>query len=294
MDLDKIKERLAALRPDGLDLDDPEVAELLALVEEDLELAEWFAQEQVFDQAFAEKLATIQPPEGLDERIVQAMQAAQPTDGAEAEKPVGEAPATPAPVVAFPATSPPEASSASAESKGTAIPFCPREKTRWWQNPSIISAAAAVVLLLGFTLILLEPQPLAADSDLSGFYDHMTEQHLGAPALDARSDDLDELRRHLAAQGAPIPGILPPAIDALPEVGCTVTQWEDAVVSIVRMGEDGSVSLFIAEARALPAALDDDPGPSYALRGPVAILAWAEGAHLYFLVGPENIHDLLL
>ena len=62
---------LRACRPGGRDAADPCFAEALAQVERDLELQQWFANEQAFDLRMRDKLqAAVPVPAGLKARLL--------------------------------------------------------------------------------------------------------------------------------------------------------------------------------------------------------------------------------
>ncbi len=61
---------LRAYRPGGRDAADPAFASALAQARSDPALGAWFAREQAFDAAVAEKLRAVAPPPGLREAIL--------------------------------------------------------------------------------------------------------------------------------------------------------------------------------------------------------------------------------
>ncbi|WP_269540382.1 hypothetical protein [Cerasicoccus fimbriatus] len=316
MDINKIKERLAALRAEDLDPEDPEIGELLMLVEEDLELAEWFAQEQVFDQAFAEKLQEITPPADLDERIIAAMEKTQsgdtppvpaatgnqPTESQPIKVPVAKEPVPEeddSKVTEFSTDVPTQPISTVEADKEpeepancTAVPFNPASTKRpWWQNPSLISAAAAVILLLVVGVTMFNGPELQASEDLNQFYEDISKHHSSHPDLSLESADLSEINNYLEQQGAPTAKRLPPNIDMLPEVGCSVMQWGGRVVSVIRMNEDESVDVYIVHSDLFP-DFSSKPQPQTVTLDQIVVLGWSDGDLLYFLVRSGDIHEI--
>jgi len=329
MDINKIKARLAALRPEDLDPEDPEIGELLMLVEEDLELAEWFAQEQVFDQAFADKLQEIQAPDGLDERIIEAMVKAK---AGEAEPPAAPVepgkPATgPEPEIetgppaherelemakaerepeidphatekVTPFEAPPEqpkptaepAATGAEEDMGTAVPFKPAPKRAWWQHPSIMSAAATVVLVLTVIGVMTQGPDLSAH-ELDEFYSTIGEHHRARAPLSLESDSLDTIRSYLGDQGAPVPGELPPSIDPYPEIGCSIMHWGGEAISVIRMDDNETVHVYVVRQGAFP-DLSDGPQPRLAELNQVVVLGWTDNNHHYFLVRTGDLTEI--
>jgi len=285
MDIEKIKERLAAVRPDSPDFEDPEVAELLALVEEDPELDEWFRQHQAFDRAFAEKLAEIEPPARLQEQILKATgKSLAPEPDSQPEAPGDAAP-----------DQPHAKETAVAEEKGTAIPFQPREKRAWWQNPGVISMAAAFVLLGAFTLMLFDPTPVSADTSMDAFLNHIHNRHVSQQPVEFQSADMNQIAAHLREKGAPIPDELPPDVDVLPEIGCSVFRWGGELISVIRMEAEPAVDLYVVQ-RGLFPKLADQPQPHTVELNQITVLAWSEGDVHYFLVHTgvlEKLKDLL-
>lgn len=73
MNRERAKEILSAFR-EGIDSpDSPEFAEAFNFLEFDGELAEWFFNDKQFDQEFGKKLRSSDPPEGLKDRILDAI-----------------------------------------------------------------------------------------------------------------------------------------------------------------------------------------------------------------------------
>jgi len=277
MDIDKIKERLAAMRPDSSDHEDPEIAELLALVEEDLELADWFAEQQVFDRAFTAKLNEIEAPADLEEKIIAAMASAKTT--AEAERDLEEDPKT-APTKPT-ETAPP--SDREEPKTGTAVPFQPQEKRAWWQNPGLISMAAAIVLLLGFSLMLLEPSPVSADPPIDQFFSHIQNHHLTHRDVNYSSGNFDAIAAYLLEKGAPIPQALPPQVETMPRLGCSILRWNGELVSVIRMEASPNIDLYVVRRGLFPEFAHQPQPNSYELEQ-VRVLGWTEGDAHHFLV----------
>ncbi|MGE9295517.1 MAG: hypothetical protein ACQKBV_04440 [Puniceicoccales bacterium] len=292
MDIDKIKERLAAIRPDSLDSEDPEVAELLALVEEDLELAEWFAQEQVFDRAFASKLHNIDAPEGLEDQIVAAMiEAKQGPQADESEDESEDLAADNTPEVVDFAN---EARDEPSE-RGTAVPFQPRQDRAWWRSPGIISMAAGIVLLLGFSFMLLDPHEANASAPIEEFYSEIEQHHISHLDVDYSSQDMKEIIAHLEKYGAPVPEELPPQVDVLPEVGCSIMRWGGEMISVIRMDPTREIDLYIVR-RGLFPKFGKKPQPQVINLGQVTVLGWSHNDEHYFLVQTgalQQLQDLL-
>lgn len=326
MDIQKIKERLAALRPEDLDPEDPEIGELLMLVEEDLELGEWFAREQVFDQAFADKLQQIQPPEGLDERILSAMEKVKAGEGDSPPVPqeTGNQPepeiqsATPAhqratqeepqpeidpnatqKIAPFhsdvlaeqPAQMTPAAEDKQADDEqGTAIPFKPAPKRPWWQHPSIMSAAATIVLIVIVGAVMFDGTRLSAE-ELDDFYKKIQHHHQSDAGVELKSDSMASIRDYLGSNHAPVPGEMPPGIDPYPELGCSIMHWEGEVISVIHMHDNETVHVYVVRKNVFP-ELGDGPQPRIVERDQVVMLGWSDGDLHYFLVRTGDLAEI--
>jgi len=226
--------------------DDPRLQEAFSLLQEDDQLAAWFANENAFDDAFREKLASITPPPGLRERILAAHEEASPQ-----QEP---------------------------------IPFSTRQPARpWWQNPKRISIAASIIFLATFGTLLIDPSSLMADPDIPDFYDHVSSQAHTLPQPHKLSSDLQLLRQFLDQQDYPVPGEMLAGVDPLVEVGAYKHTWQDCPVSVIIKKGDRPYMLYVME---LVDFGDDDTPPAYPevrQHGPAALLIWADSEHLYVL-----------
>jgi hypothetical protein len=74
MTREQAKERLSALRARGADDADPTLQEALELARKDSELGSWLAQQREFDNILVEKFASISPPEGLKDIILETLE----------------------------------------------------------------------------------------------------------------------------------------------------------------------------------------------------------------------------
>jgi hypothetical protein len=75
MNREQAKECLSAFRLDKTEVANPLMREALELAARDLELSDWLVNLRNFDEIFAEKLASICPPEGLKENILRSLEA---------------------------------------------------------------------------------------------------------------------------------------------------------------------------------------------------------------------------
>jgi hypothetical protein len=73
MTREQAKECLSGFKAHAADAEDPAFREALELVKQDSELAIWFARQREFDTIIAEKFSSIQPPQGLEKRILESL-----------------------------------------------------------------------------------------------------------------------------------------------------------------------------------------------------------------------------
>ncbi len=73
MTREQAKEYLSAFRAHGADEADPTLQQALELARSDSELGSWLAQQREFDKILIEKFASISPPEGLKETILESL-----------------------------------------------------------------------------------------------------------------------------------------------------------------------------------------------------------------------------
>jgi hypothetical protein len=73
MTREQAKEYLSAFRAHGADEADPTLQQALELARRDSELGSWLAQQREFDKILIEKFASISPPEGLKETILESL-----------------------------------------------------------------------------------------------------------------------------------------------------------------------------------------------------------------------------
>lgn len=88
MNRDEVKQILLLYRPGTADMNDPEVAEALALVQNDSELSHWFEEHCARQSALREKFRQFSPLPGLKEQII-SEQAAKARAASRREKIVG-------------------------------------------------------------------------------------------------------------------------------------------------------------------------------------------------------------
>lgn len=77
MNRDEARFLLSAIRPDEADHGDPRIAEALASLADDPELRDWFENSVRFDRTISDRLAEVEPPDGLRDSILAGMDASR-------------------------------------------------------------------------------------------------------------------------------------------------------------------------------------------------------------------------
>ncbi len=260
MDISQAKSILSAYRADMPDADDAAFTEALAMAEQDPELAQWFENEQNFDEIFAGKLIGIHPPDGLKEKLL-ALDPEKKT-------------------VPFP----------QAEGKPASAPL-PGQRP-WWKRSSILSAAATFVILLGFGAVLFEPSAVEAEPELSQYYDRIENHFEHDPRPDQSSSDLNQIRGILDSTGLPSPGALPPKVDALGEMGFGSFQYKGQTISFIEMKGDQTFCLYLMDKALGGDQVPANGTPVVFQRGDLSLMAWQGPRNLCVLIVRGSVEEL--
>jgi len=193
MDNPRHRQILRALRPHGADQSDPDAESALAATRADPALGAWFAREQAFDRAFAEKSATAAPPADLRASIFAAVERAAPA--ATRPRPARRL------VIQRPVATLFAALAAAASITLLAVLLWPRH-SRPAALEDVVAAAVAT-----------SPATIDA-SELAGH-------------------PLDEVRDWINSRGAPVPGELPSALAHLPTDGAGIVVLHGITSSVI-------------------------------------------------------------
>jgi len=205
MDKEKAKLILACSGPGESEKTNPEFAQALRMLEADPELAKWYRRERELDQAFREKFAEIQPPEGLKTRILHACDSNHFSLNSR------------------------EGSHSRSSERGIFIPG------KW-----VMPLAAAALVLILFTisgLRLFQGNPTPRNSQLTDSLAFLSERYVNQPGqsiqFDYESEVLGELQAYLAQQGAPYIKNPSGSISKMKPVGCLLVEYEDVELGLV-------------------------------------------------------------
>jgi hypothetical protein len=153
----------------------------------------------------------------------------------------------------------------------------------WWHRRTAWLAAAAAVVLLASLAVLVLPDRVP--DRLADFRVRMVRTALRQYQMDIATNDLQQVRRFMAAQGAPSDYDVPPGLSRLTLTGGVVLKWRNHPVSMVCFDRGGSqmLYLFVTES----SALKDAPGetPRVARVNKLLTASWQRAGHTYMLAG---------
>lgn len=258
MDKDKAKFLLQSFRPDGADASDPEFAEALALAAADRELGDWLAKERATDAAFAAMLNEVKIPEDLRENLFAAF-AGEAVNGELDETDASFA-------GALSSIAAPEglrdqilnAMNAEAEAKRV-VPMAPSASSR--VSNWLMTAAVAAAVVLGAFVALNFPaenrvSPALVERSMIGFFE-------ADYSLDQLGSDHGPLKKWLASNDLPTPGVMPVGLESSPSLGCKEIEIAGKPASLICFdSEEGVVHLVVLNRAdvetALPALANAD------------------------------------
>lgn len=112
----------------------------------------------------------------------------------------------------------------------------------WWRNPSWLSAAAALALLLGLAAWWVRPP---SENSFSMFRNQMVGFVLRQYAMELATNDLTQIRAYLKRQQAPSDFVLPEKLGRQPLLGADVLGWRKERVSMVCLESPAKDTLFL-------------------------------------------------
>ena len=155
----------------------------------------------------------------------------------------------------------------------------------WWQRPVWLSAAAAVLLLLGLAGLWLKP---ASPDRFANFQARMVSTALREYRMDLVTNDMRQLRQFIAGKGAPAEYQLTKGLEKLQLTGGGCLQWRSHPVAMVcfNRGDDQMLFLFVMKR----SALKDPPAetPQVSKVTELQTVSWTQGEYTYVLAGPEE------
>jgi hypothetical protein len=157
----------------------------------------------------------------------------------------------------------------------------------WWRQPTILVAAAVLALLLGLASLWLRSEP---EDRFSVFRRMMVRTALRTYAMDLETNDLKQIRAHLAQRQAPADYVLPQPLERTPSAGCVALTWHDKPVSMVCFrsgrplpaGTKSDLFLFVIDR----ADVTGEPvldSPQFHKINKVMTASWSQGDKTYLL-----------
>lgn len=175
-----------------------------------------------------------------------------------------------------------------------------RSAVVWWRRPVTLAAAAAVAVLIGIAAWWLRPAPDIADELSTATYrSRMMGQVLRASvyAMTLETNDLNQIRAHLAQQRAPADFVLPEKLAQAPLAGCGVLKWQGKQVSMICFltgkplppGDKSDLFLFVVDRAALPDAPATNTPDFNPERKQVITATWSVGDKTYVLATEGDV-----
>ena len=168
----------------------------------------------------------------------------------------------------------------------------PKRLTRpdWWGQPSLLSAAASVLVVFGVLAVWLAPwKPTEWSNYQAKVVKEVTEPY----DLDIKSRSHDQVRQGMAAAGYPSDYRVPRGLLEYPLEGGLKLRWRGYKVSVVCFGSDEErkpdVWLIVASRISLSGA-PAGATPEFSVIGKSRIARWADDGHLCILAtqdGPD-------
>ena len=155
----------------------------------------------------------------------------------------------------------------------------------WWRSPVWLSAAAAVVFLLGLAGIWLKPRP--ADR-FANFQSRMVSEAQREYRMDLVTNDMHQIRQFMASRGAPDDYHVPQGLEHLQLTGGGLLAWRSNPVAMVCFdrGDKQMLFLFVLKRSALK---DPPPAePQVSRVSQMVTVSWTHGDNTYVLAGPEE------
>jgi hypothetical protein len=163
----------------------------------------------------------------------------------------------------------------------------------WWRRPSVLAAAAAILVLFTiapFAMRLMRP---TGSPDLPAFALNFAGR--GFIGLQHKDSDVEKLKTWLAARSAPLPAKIPAELAQLRSLGCRTVDFQGKNISIICFEHGREYHLFVARREDFP-GLEASPEPHFHTQRGWAAAAWTDSRHHYVLVsdaGLEAIKRLL-
>ena len=290
MERDEAQHILELCRPgNDDDQQDPLIAEAMAVLEADVELQEWFAEQQAVDARISAAYATLEPPADLKASILAGMRAHVLERKDESERNnaaiLPDAHDTNAPNS--------EQAGRLFYGKSSAHDKTDSSTTSraWWRNPWIGIAAVFAVLL---TFATIPPQNSSKNTqtdtaalsagvpDMIQFLAREINDIGSRGGFDKASDEPQALQAYLASVGSPSPAKLPRQLEGNPSLGCFTFDYKGARMGMICFQFEQVVHLITVRKSDCPRSFRPEEPTVYQVDNQ-AFKAWTDGDKVYIL-----------
>jgi uncharacterized membrane protein YbaN (DUF454 family) len=168
----------------------------------------------------------------------------------------------------------------------------------WWRQPVTLAAAAVVAVLIGIAAVWFRPAPGIRDEvNTATFRSRMLGQVLRSYTMTLETNDLNQIRSHLAGQQAPADFVLPEKLAQTLLAGCGVLRWQHKRVSMICFltgkplpsGSKSDMFLFVVDRSALPDAPATSSPEFNPDRKQIVTATWTVGDKTYVLATEGNV-----
>lgn len=287
MDREQAKFVLESCQPGTVDMAESQVAEALALVAEDHELAAWLAETRAWDGNFADALQSIPLPDGLRESILLGLAAHR------GDFPESADDQDAAMMGALSGIRTPDGLRGRILAAMERTPEPKVVKVVFWKKIALpLAGAAGIALALlwdvpnqGVAPVVAQPLPVdVVQASFIRAYESPVFQ------LDHRNKEHKTLLKTLEAKGLPCPSCLPPGLKGCEGIGCRELIINGKRGSIVCFDEDknGTVHLVIFRREDVAGPLPCRDEPEFSKQGNWVTARWEHNGHAFLLVGATD------
>ena len=155
----------------------------------------------------------------------------------------------------------------------------------WWRSPVWLTAAVAVLLLLGLAGAWLKPR---TPDRFANYQSRMVSEAQREYRMDLVTNDMQQIRQFMASRSAPADYDLTRGLGHLQLTGGGLLTWRSHPVTMVCFdrGDKQMLLLFVMKRSAVK---DPPPGtPQLAKVRQMLTASWTQGDNTYVLAGPEE------
>jgi hypothetical protein len=155
----------------------------------------------------------------------------------------------------------------------------------WWRSPVWLTAAVAVLLLLGVAGVWLRPR---IPDRFANYQSRMVSEAQREYRMDLVTKDMQQIRQFMATRGAPADYDVTSGLGHLQLTGGGRLTWRSHPVTMVCFDRGDKQMLFLFVMRR--SAVKDPPPetPQLARVRQMLTASWTQGDNTYVLAGPEE------